>query len=525
LRVERRFNSKNKGEVLAALKTEIRTIMEKNTRTNATTIEFKDKGKKIKLASGKPVRVEDENIYYNNQQACDRYDENSRIQNVIFVSKSSLTLQGRRVRNLSGQVQISHDEYRKQNLPMHREIMNGLLGGLRTFKLLRRVKTFDKPFHLYFNDNIRHLAFMIFQKQAFQNRKGFNEKLVENTFQEICTVNTRMCFDIDIPSDIVAERGDVLPQLLHCIDSTMNRLCSYEKRLDYKQVRICESESNKYNNHKVSYHIVILNEIFPSMEHQHQFTLEMLETINSNESIYDELFWDPESERMDDENINYDNNNNNNSNIDISQRKYAVDTIHTKNRAMRMPLCKKPGKNNTLIPMEFTNETIGRIAGGDCSVIELMPVEFPPWQPMVPTHENNRQSVEKYLEYIICIPLDYMTGFSVFSKARNSKHSKKIGKNGRVRVSKENECLLNNSDKKVLERLLKNVSGYTVGGAKVFKNLDDEIVRFEIQRSEPSECISCKRVHTSKGALFVFRKEWYFYCFTKGSKGVMIEKF
>jgi hypothetical protein len=482
------YNSRNKAAVRKKFIEKIESILTRCTRVNAHTIPIKAGVPQLLKAEAK--QIVDESDYYLRQTAY--YDRDDEKHNKLAYRLSSLTMQGQHVQGLS-QIQVTHNEYYYMFKPMHVETVDGVLGNIRTYKAIRPIRgDMNRLLHSYFNETIENMTYIILNKHHWRNE--LNNDYLENTYQEICSANTRMCFDIDIPALYVVEASDILPQCLRLINLTMKTLSQVGNELDYSQVRICESE-RKDENSKYSYHIIIMNELFPTIDHQHTFTIEMIALLKLNRDEYDELIW-------------VDSNGN---------ECYAIDTIHSKNRAFRMPLCVKPGKQNRLIPLilDWQNPLEPGVGLTDTSV-----VDFSEWDPFHKTAITNEENIKLYMEYLVCVRLVDMTAFSEYSHQRSHGNINHFHRAQRKPRSKSD---LSRDEKYTVGLLLKRVKGFHIDQVKAIDDLNGNLVHYELKRTSEAFCVCCKRKHSHRnGILFPFREEWFFQCFNKGVKPVLV---
>jgi len=327
-----------------------------------------------------------------------------------------------------------------------------------------------------------------------------------------------MCFDLDMPADVGADPSKVIPEFLELLNETMIKISNNTVSLNKRNVRILQSLNM---NSKISFHVIVLDHVFPTMDHQHSFTKHLIQNCMENPNKYSNLVWyteteiiseipEPPAKRRKLNNGKAEIDDDEDDDIEMETKKEmhcCIDPIHSKNRAFRMPFCSKHGKNNFLIPMVLTGN-------------ELTEAVFSEHHLVFKSHPSNLKNIMKLKEYFVCINLEDITAFSIFSASRS--HTKKRNKRCKNDICSTSNNL-NDNQKKQLKALLHSIDGFSVNCAKVELDMDQNITKYTLTRVQPGHCLCCKREHSSKGALiFPFRNAWYYQCYSKDSQKISI---
>lgn len=550
--------ARGRAQVLAALQTEIHEMMNECLRTNATNVRV-DHNRPITVNTIPQPLIVDESVYFSNQE--DKYDPTAPSHNKRVHSTSFLTHTGH-VHPTVGIARLTHNEYSRQAKPLHMEMVSGHLSSTRTFKRLIRSRIPKMPpIHTYFNTTTPRMAFHIINNWACQSfveqngilSDGFDH-LLENTYQEICTVNTRMCFDIDLPfkysqfSIPSHERPSfdnrdsdefkafeqrlerliitnfVIRDLLTLIDDIMFEW--KDKHLSLDSVRVCQSNRSQADS-KFSWHVVIMNEIFPTIDHQHAFTLAVIDRACEEwAETHHNLCYEVDSDEPPSKRRRLNDGSDSNDQI-----KCIVDPIHSRNRAFRMPLCNKPGKDNMLFLMKLEfdgEEEIENING-------LSPCNPDDWHIHSFDSMVNKRAIDSYLEYCVCVPLHLLHSYSVFSKARGTVSKKK------KRSRSVRQTTLSKKEIKLIDSLIQKRdrsgellwAGLEGKHAYAEKDVDGNVVSYIINRHGRGKCPSCinadgtPQTHDSRNVI-LFKlpinghTEWFVQCFKIGSRKMLV---
>jgi hypothetical protein len=313
------------------------------------------------------------------------------------------------------------------------------------------------------------MARMLLSKHYLQ-KDGYKHKNYSNLYQEICTVNSRMYFDLDIPESENKDPGIVLKQFLKALRVHFLKVSDGTHRLLDKYIRVCKSTSAK-----VSYHISVINEIFPTPDHQVVFARSLENHILENSDYYNQLVW-----------------------IENGKKQCAVDcnAYHMK-QSVRMVLSRKDGKDNTLLPYNLL----------DNDMIEL--VKFDDYDYQNPQSTSNDELVNKLKEYFICVEMHENWSFTQFSKISNIKL--KRGKKA-VAYGKATNC-----DKKQLKQigeLMRNIPGFDLTKTQAVYDLDGNFVKYNIYRNSEEMCPCCEKKHARQNAVVQHVcGQWRYYCY------------
>ena len=468
-----------RDKVSTYLKTQLRINDDFKARGSTFTKAYKDK---IRYQYSDKI---DPNAYHDIIE--ERYDPENRSHNQTFLSSRWVNSRRgdgiRRTVTEKDAVQVVYDTYYRQAKPLSEEAKSSIYSDLRTYKAIYTDPAKNKNQHGYFSASMRDMAKTICALNRFQTKDerlhmvSSGWAIPEATFQEICTINTRMCFDLDLPAGDGIEEEEVLPQFFDALHKFM--VSKGGSGLKLEDVRIMKSNNQQ---RKISYHIVVRNHVFPSIAHQHKFTSRFIEYILDHKEEYLDLLVD-----------------------DFTT---GVDNICTKNRAMRLPWCCKPGKNNHLIPMEFDQDG------------ELVELENE-YNPLVDTEEGE-DTISALLDYFVCTSFNDIESYSEFSECTIAlnKGRKSMGANNQGRVIVRSK--LKPAEKKQLKQLLnansERLQGFEWSNASVVYNPNGEFVKFNLFRVHPGNCICCNRMHDRKNALIYMRNnQWFFQCYEVNS--------
>lgn len=402
-------------------------------------------------------------------------------------------------------IEIMPDTYWKQARPLQMEAQSGIYHDIRTYKSLYnkfRNGQKGKDVHMYYNSYIEEIIKKILYVRRMENVTcDFDEvqeckAFPDNTVQELCTTNTRMVFDLDMPPDNLVNKSRIIEDFCKSLNAYMSEVGN--QGLDLTQVRICKSENQA---RKISYHVTIMNHVFPSIKHQFAFTEGYKEFVIKHQDDYRNLhIFDPKT--------------------GLSTGT-CIDNICTKNRAVRLPYCCKPGKKNYLIPQILNEDTF-----------ELTPLDISQYDPVVVTPICN-EIIRQIKEYFVCVDYTDVIAFSEFSML--SENARKNGGKGGF-VKKDN---LKPQDIKMIKNIINTycltkremvckLPGFIAKDGKIYgeKVLTKEgsLVKINIFRQvENTHCPACNRNHTRKnGCLFKRNEMWYFQCYESKGKPVLL---
>lgn len=462
-----RYAKCGREAAMEKMKEQITQILNECTRTQSTTCYQADIDRKFSLSKSKWKAPVDDNIYY--ARVVDVYDEKDEKHNEIATEAKFFDVEAHKVVDYRTNIRMRHKEYIRMARPLHDEIQAGVVSGIRTFKFGN---------YRYFNETFDNMARMILTKNKMKSLGFSHGDDSENLYQEICTINSRMYFDIDIPAVHNKDPDTVLKQFLDALEVHFLNMSGNRTRLNKKYVRVCKSTSKK-----VSYHISVLNEIFPTPDHQRYFTKKLSDYILGNVSRFDQLVYEEDD-----------------------QYHCAVDcnAYHNK-QSVRLVFCNKQGKDNTLLPYKLNADD------------SLQLVNFDAFNWRQPDSPMNEIFIDKLKEYFICIDQADLWCFSEFSKIEN-KASKK---NRSVSYSKETNCTPKQI--KQVTDLMRNVKGFDLSATKAVYDLDGKFVKYIVFRNQEEMCPCCNKKHRRQnGVVQEYLGVWRFTCYQSGNKSIRL---
>ena len=462
------YKGRDIAEVRAEMREKMRECINEITRTQCDKPILAPGSKKFTLSKGKWVPIIDENMYYERIQ--DVYDEKDEDHNKVLCEPTFFHVNTREINQDISDIKLRHKEYMKMAHPLHCEMKAGVTSDYRTFKFGN---------YYYFNETFDNMCHVLLTKNRLQELGCRWDRSFSNLYQEICTVNSRMYFDIDIPDRVGKDRYEVLKQFMKALRIHFLKMSDRTNVLENQHVRVLMSTSTK-----ISFHISVINEVFPTPDHQLYFVRQLVNYIRDNAEIYDQLLW-KEGETI----------------------KCAIDdnAYHLK-QSVRTIFSKKDGKDNTLIPYILLD---------DDSLVED---DFSAYDWRDRDAVVNDALVDKCKEYLICAShLDFF-GFSQFSKIEGC--AKKKGK--KVAYGKPTNC-----DKKQLKQvseLLRNIQGFDLNKTQAVYDFNGKFLKYNIFRNgEEHQCPACNCKHNRQNAVLQeYAGTWRYYCYQKGKYPVIV---
>lgn len=464
-----KYTQRGKDEVLAEMRERINEVLVECTRVQTTT---KYNGRfdgRLCIRNKKWVPVVDDSVYY--ARVVDVYNPDDEKHTELACTSKFFDAETHNVISERTDIKLRHMEYVRMAKPLHDEIRAGVVSGIRTFKFGN---------YRYFNDSFDNMARIILTKNKMQSLAKRPEEDFQNLYQEICTINSRMYFDIDIAEKHGKDPALVLKQFLEALEIHFNVMSNKRNRLNKKYVRVCKSTSKK-----VSYHISVLNEIFPTPDHQRYFTKKLSDYILANRERFHELVFDEDGKAV-----------------------CAVDVnaYHNK-QSVRLVFCNKQGKDNTLLPYKLKDDDT------------LQLVNFDAFNWKEPESPMNEIFIDKLKEYFICIDQADLWCFSEFSKIENKAAAKKRG--GAPSYSRESNC--DKKQIKQVEQLMRNVPGFDISATKAVYDLDGKFVKYNVFRCGEAMCPCCKKTHRRQnGVVQEYNGVWRFTCYQSGNNSIRL---
>lgn len=461
-----KYNDKTMAEARAQIRAQIVETLNDITRVDAEQKYPSICPKLLALGKGKPVVSYDSNQYY--ERIVDTYDHKDEKQSELCCEPWYYnTMTRQETRNpFGGTIRLRHHEHIRMNKPLHTEMVAGITSNYRTFK---------NGNYGFFNETFEGMCNILLAKNQLRS-DGLETEHTQSYYQEICTVNSRMYFDLDIPESAGKNSQLVLKQFLAALRHHFKNMSNDKITLNQECVRVCKSTSKK-----VSYHISVLDHVFPTPDHQVLFTRKLVEYIKANNVSYSELLWNEE---------------------DV--QKCAVDdnAYHIK-QSVRCVFSRKKHKDNTLIPYKLH---------ADDTITEDDFKDYDLYDP-----ENNLDAIHRLQEYLICASFGQTWSFSCFSKISDAKRKK--GKHNYV--AKQSNC--NKKQLKQVKELMRNIKGFDLDSTQAEYDLDGKFVKYSLRRCEKAHCPYCNKPCGRQNAcLQEYHGIWKYTCYQGGHKSVVV---
>ena len=511
-RIEKRFKESNRDEVLATIQKQVEKRVRQSLRLQKSTGSLNMN--KYKYAPKlKSEKVKDANDY--DKGIVINQDPTSEQANAMYFRRTRGVVHSENdvKYDPNGEVTLRYDGYRRQAKPLAIEQADGKFGYVKTFKFLMQGRG-AKDVNAYFNATRKDVARSILAVYGLDSKvksEVFDEicsgaKFPCNTFQEVCSEMSRLVFDLDMDSYMCEDMCDEekVNALFVFINALRNYMHSKGVKFEHEQVRVCKSEGKKF-----SFHISVLDQVFPDMVHMKAMAQELTDYILADKEKYGCLVYG-RFVQSDDKCKRYVKM----SKEDLKRRvewMTALDlAIYSTNRVMRMPLCKKPRKNNRLIPVnvDYVNRCVRDVEFGHYAYSDS---------------ERRKVDMIKLMEYFVSVDCRCMHSISVFSKALSEKRVNSKNKL-KVKVGKQKECMLPKKEVKLVEAFLSQMEGFTINDCtKVMVGKDFK--KYNLKRSGDGFCKGCNKHHDAGGngaCIELWGDKWVVKCYKVGSKPYVV---
>lgn len=461
-----RYHDKTHEQATADIRQKITDTLNDITRVQSDMKFPNTMPKKLALGKCKPIVSHDSNQYY--ERITDTFDHKDEKQSELCCQPWYYNTTTRQeTRNpFGGTVRLRHHEHIRMNKPLHTEMVAGITSNYRTFK---------NGNYGFFNETFEGMCNILLAKNQLRS-DGLETKHTQSYYQEICTVNSRMYFDLDIPESAGKNPDLVLKQFLNALRQHFKNMSKDKITLNQECIRVCKSTSKK-----VSYHISVLDHVFPTPDHQVLFSRKLVEYIKSNPVSYPELLWSEDE-----------------------VQKCAVDdnAYHIK-QSVRCVFSRKKNKDNTLIPYRLN---------ADDTITEDDFKDYDLYDP-----ENNIDAIHRLQEYLICASFGQTWSFSCFSQISDAKRKK--GKHSYV--AKQSNC--NKKQLKQVKELMRNIKGFDLDSTQAEYDLDGKFVKYSLRRCEKAHCPYCNKPCGRQNAcLQEYHGIWKYTCYQGGHKSVVV---